>query len=310
MIVYTYMQHIKGKKITLIDIHNPDEADVAYLKKHFNFHPLILTELSKNTLRPKVDMYEDHFYLVLHFPLFNEQEHTTIPHEFDFIVTKNTLITTHFTRIDLFDNFIEQLKTDDELQRQYLEQNDPGYLLNHLITIFLNFALRELDHVKLNLDSIEQKIFSPHRQNNIVEHISIVRRDIINFRRIMLPQRSTLESLIDASEHYFGKESAHYFAGLLGRYLLVWNYLENQKEAAEAIQQTNESLLTIKTNQIMKMLTIITTILLPLNMVSQVFFVQLNSPFLKSESSFWVGIIAMIGIATALLVIFKKQRWL
>lgn len=304
------MEHIKGKKISWIDLHNPDEADIAFLKEHYSFHPLVLTELTKSTLRPKVDRYDEHFYMVLHFPIFDKNTRTTVAHEFDFIITKNALITTHFTRIDLFEDFFRQLKTDEEMQRRYLAQDNPGYLLNHLITIFLNFSLRELDHIKLNLDSIEDKIFNSHKKSNIVEHISFVRRDIINFRRVMLPQRTTLESLVDAARDYFGPESAHYFSGLLGRYLLVWNNLENQKEAAEALQQTNESLLTIKTNQIIKTLTVITTILLPLNMISQVFFVQLNSPFLKSEMSFWIGIIAMTTIAAALLVIFKKQRWL
>lgn len=303
------MEHLKGEKISWIDIHNPDDADIAYLKERFNFHPLVLEELTKNTLRPKVDMHEDHFYMVLHFPIFNERERTTEPHEFDFIITNDTLVTTHFTHIDLFDDFLNQLKEDEDLQKKYLSQNNPGYLLNHLITIFLNFALRELDHIKLKLDVIENKIFDAHKKNDIVEHISFVRRDIINFRRIMLPQRITLESLIGATDRYFGKESAQYFTGLLGRYLLVWNNLENHKEAAEALQQTNESLLTTRTNEIIKILTIIATVFLPLGMISQIFFVQLNSPFL-SENSFWVGVILMTAVTAAFFALFKKQRWL
>ncbi|RJQ13637.1 hypothetical protein C4553_03110 [Candidatus Parcubacteria bacterium] len=304
------MNIINGGKITWVDIHNPTDKDIEYLKTNYNFHPLILTELTKSTLRPKVDTYDDHFYMVLHFPIFSQQELTTLPYEFDFIITKDALITAHFTKIDLFDDFFNTLKNNEPLQKKYLQQPNPGYLLNHLITIFFNFALRELDHIKINLDKIENRIFKDHSKNNLVEQISVVRRDIINFRRIILPQRTTLESLVDAAAQYFGKESAHYFSGLLGRYLLVWNNLENHKEAAEAIQATNESLITTRTNQIIKTLTIITTILLPLNMISQVFFVQLNSPFLESEMSFWIGIIAMTAIAASLLVIFKKRDWL
>ena len=300
------MDILKNNGLTWIDIQNPKETDIQYLKNNYDFHNLITDELTRETLRPKVDKYKGHFYLVLHFPFFSERERKTYPKELDFIVTKNALITTHFTSFDVLDDFFKKLKNDEALKEQYLK-NGIDYLLYHIITTLFNFSLRELDHIKINIDDVEEKIFNG-QQNKMVQEISIIRRDIINFRRIILPQRSVLESLIEAGDEYFGKEASRYFTGLVGKYLMVWNNLENHKEAAEALQDTNESLLSTKINQVMKTLTIIATILLPITLISQIFG-QTNSPFI-SNSSFWSGLIAMAVIAVVLLSIFKIKKWL
>ena len=301
------MDILKNHGLTWIDIQNPKETDIQYLKSNYDFHNLVTDELTRETLRPKVDKYKRYFYLVLHFPLFNKKERKTYPQELDFIITKDTLITSHFTRFDVLDDFFDKLKKDEGLKEQYLK-NDAAHLFHQLVTILFNFALRELDHIKINIDKIEEEIFNG-RQDDMVQEISIIRRDVINFRRIIMPQHSVLESLVEAGSEYFGVETSHYFAGLVGKYLLVWNHLENQKEAIESLHDTNESLLTTKTNKTIKTLTLVAALLLPLTLISQIFFVQLNSPF-KNESSFVASIITIIIIAITLLAIFKKKKWL
>ena len=103
------MEIIKNGDLVWIDIQDPQKSDIQYLKDNYHFHPLIIDELSKETMRSKVENHDDHCYLVLHFPLFDEKERKTYPKELDFILSKNILVTTHFAHFDVLDDFFNKI---------------------------------------------------------------------------------------------------------------------------------------------------------------------------------------------------------
>ena len=102
------IKNINFKNITWINVFNPSAEDLKYLIKNFKIHPIIMNELTRPTLRPKVESYGDHLYMVLHFPIFSSETRTTLSREIDFVFTKNTLITVHYEKIAPFEELLSQ----------------------------------------------------------------------------------------------------------------------------------------------------------------------------------------------------------
>ncbi len=300
---------IKGPKVTWIDIKNPSENDIKFLKEKFNFHPLILEELLLPSHGPKLEKYPNCLYIILYYPIYSKEKRETKPRELDIIVTKNTIITSHYKSIlplkALFDRCNLYLKA----RKRYMAQS-PGYLLFYILNNIWKNALTKLSRIDEKLDEIEREIFRG-REKEMVLEISLVKTDIINFWRIVEPQREMLKSLTEEGAKFFGKELAHYFADILGIFNQVWNALKTYKETILALEDTNQSLLSSKINEVMKILTIFSVIFLPLTLIASIWGMNIpKMPFTSSSFGFWLILIVMAVISVLMFVYFRKKEWL
>ncbi len=305
------MEKIKIKNLTWIDILNPEVKDIEYLRESFNFHPLILHELTVPTLRPKVENYDHYLYMVLHFPIYEEREKTSKSMEIDFLITKDTLITVRYGKIQPLQEFWKRCEA---------KEIDPHYgesvvsLLYCMIGELNNFSLRQLDHITEKIDALEKEIFLTKNIKNeekIVEKISIIRRDILDFRRTIKPQNMILESLKIKGIEFFGKNSEPYFADIIGDHMRIWNLLENNKETIESLQGANDSLLSNRTNRIMKIITLFAVIVFPLTLLAGIFSMNTSYiPIVGMKNDFWIILGIMVAGTISMLVIFKVKKWL
>mgnify|MGYP003421715878 FL=1 len=143
----------------------------------------------------------------------------------------------------------------------------------------------------------------------MVVEISVLKRDILNFRRTLKPQRSIIESLVQKDYPYIPSSMKVYFQDLIGTNIRLWNILESQKETIEALEATNNSLLSNKLNMTMKVLTVFSAILLPVSAYSSMLAISASIPFGHNPHAFWIhaGIMAIIAVTTAL--IFRWRQW-
>jgi len=303
------MQKIQIQNINWIDIVDPGKKDIEDLRKNFNFHPLVLNELLVPTLRPKVEHYDYYLYMVLHFPIYHPKDKTSKSVEVDFLITSNTLITVRHGKIQPLQEFWQ--KCEKGINQPYI-QNSTASLLYCLISELNNFCLRQIDHITQKIDKIEKQIFEEKmvkKEEEIVEEISVIRRDILNFRRALKPQNIILESLKLRGVDFFGKSTEPYFSDIIGDHMRVWEMLENHKETIESLQEANDSLLSNRINRIIKILTIFTVIVFPILALSNIFSMSapLYLPF--SQGSLLVMGGMLIG-SLIILLIFKQKKWL
>lgn len=304
------IREVKTKSITWLNIFNPSAEDLKNIAKNYKIHPLILNELTKPTLRPKVEGYDSYLYMVLHFPIFDAASRTTLSREIDFIFTKNALITVHYDKIAPFEELLSQCESDEEFRERHLRGNS-AILLHKIITTLFEFSLRELDHIRQNVDDVERKIFEGKKHYNVIEEIAFIRRDILNFWRTIKPEGLALESLSERGVLFFGDELKPYFSDLIGSYLRVLNLLENQKEAIEVLYDTHESILTTKTNEVMKLFTILAFITFPLALLVDILGIPSeHNPIYGKAYDFWLILGAVVGIMSVMLYVFKKKDWL
>jgi magnesium transporter len=302
------MQTIKSSKFQWIDIEQPNADDTLFIKKKFDLHPIVLEEFCTPTLRPKAVEYDTCLYLAIHIPLFNEDSRTTYPGELDIAITETSLITSHEKDIWQLTDFFNSLKSD-KAQREIHMAESPAALLRYIIELLLESCFPKLDHISEKLDYIEKEIFAEHEKEMVLE-ISVAKRDILNFRRTMKPQRSVLESLAQKEFRLIDHSLRPYFQDLIGTNIRIWNTLESAKETIESLEATNNSLLSNKLNMTMKVLTIFSAILLPLTVYSNVMSMSVNIPFHTSALAFWAHASIMFLLAIFTFIIFRIKKWL
>lgn len=304
------MQKIQIKNLTWVDIVDPKQSDIDYLKS-LNFYPAVLNELKYPTLRPKVEQYDDYLYMVLHFPIYHPREKTSKSVEVDFLITKYALITIRYGKNQPLQEFWNKCK-NNETELHF--QNSSASLLYCMIQELNKFSLRQIDHITKKIDILEKRVFGtrdPKEEEKLVEEISIIRRDILDFRRTIKPQDTILNSLKIRGSKFFGNLTKPYFSDIVGDYLQVWELLENHKETIESLQQANDSLLSHKTNRIMKLITLFAVIVFPLTLLASLFGMNAQHiPIIGTNNDFWM-IIGLMIIATIFMVImFKRKKWL
>ncbi len=301
---------IKGEKVTWIDIQKPTQKDIGLLKRKFNFHPLVLDELLNPSYRASVEHHKNYIFMVLHFPVYNREERRTTSRELNIIATKDTLITCHNETISPLKIFFKNCRSYAETRKTYMSEG-VGQLLYYVLSVAWGNCLTKLEKINKKTLEIEKKIFSGKEREMVLE-ISLVKTDIINFRRIINPQDEILDSLLKEGLSFFGEELSPYFSDLLGIYDKISNDLESQKEVILALEDVNQSMLSARTNEIMRILTVFSVILLPLTLISSIWGMNFPAslPLMRSPIGFWAIFLVMSIIMGGMIAYFRKKKWL
>jgi magnesium transporter len=301
---------IKEGRISWINIQKPNKQDLNFLKKKFNIHPVVLDDLIDPGYRPKVEHYKDYLFMIFYYPVYDREKRTTTPQELNIIATKDTLITSHYQSIPPLKTLFNNCKNNKLARKTYMTEST-GHLLYYILSGFWKTCLTKLDQINKRIYAIERSIFSGEEKKMVLE-ISLVKTDIINFWRIIQPQNEVLDSLSKEGLDFFGKNILPHFSDLSGTYDQVANRLSSHKEAILALEDTNQSLLSTRINEIIKVLTAFSVILLPLTLISSIWGMNfpVSLPFTYSPLGFWTIIIIMIVLAAGMISYFKKRRWL
>jgi len=297
------MEIVKTGHLIWIDIHNAEPSDITFLQENFDIHPLAIEELTTPTYHPKVVQFDGCLFLSVHIPLFDTVLRTTYPGELDIILTRDALITSHKHAIYQLSSFLQELSGSRNKREQYFSKT-PAHLLYHVLDILLNSCFPRLRHVMDNLDHIETQVFAGHEKEMVLE-ISVVKRDVLNFRRTLKPQRSILESL-SQKEHPF---IPHELKLMIGTNIRIWNILESAKETVEALEATNNSLLSNKLDLTMKVLTIFSAVLLPMTVYTNMLAMSASIPFGDHPDAFWIHFCFMLLIASGTVIVFRWRKW-
>lgn len=290
-----------------MDFSEPSTDELRLLKK-MKLHPLALEEFSTPSARPKASLYGNCLYLTVHVPLFDKENRRTFPSELDIVITDKYLITGHDRDIFQLRDFFMKLQRSKKLREKYMNRS-PGYLLYYIIEILLESCFPKIDHINDNLDKVEEEIFRGN-EKEMVHEISYVKRDILNFRRTLKPQRSVLESLTRDNYPMFDADLRSYFQDLVGTNIRVWSALENAKEVIESLEETNDALLSNKLNHTMKVLTVFSAIFLPMTVISNILAMSAPIPFGHNANGFWIWIGIMLAVSVLTIGIFKWKKWI
>jgi magnesium transporter len=219
------------------------------------------------------------------------------------------LITAQYSTFPPLETFIKNAKAKIKYKEEHF-QNHAGFLAFKILKELYSFSVGHLDQLYLKINKIEKEIFDGN-EKAIVKKISFLKRDILDFRRTIYPHDSVLASFEQSGKEFFGEDFSHYINFLSGEHIKIKNLIESGKEIIETLHETNESLLSTKTNEVIKILTILAFITFPLMLLSGIFGMNTEStPIIGIRGDFWIITMAMLAATLSMFVYFKKKKWL
>jgi magnesium transporter len=299
-----------------INIERPGPLEWGWLQENFDFHALDLEDVLSRNQRPKIDEYEDYLFIVLHLPVFDRRVGRLNVGELDIFVGSDVLITIPNQPLQPVEYLFERCRADEEL-REKLFHRGSGYLLYRIVDDSFDYCFPMLRKIGNKLDAIEHDMFEEERAREVVREISEVKQEIINFRTVIRPQRPVLRDLENVKQRFLAPDLdlEIYFDDVVDAHERIWDMLENYKEVVEALQGTNESVLNHRVNEILRVLTAISVIVLPLTLIASVFGMNVGLPGGGDpESGISVSFEVILGVMAALLLgmvaYFRRRDWL
>ncbi len=260
---------VEAPGLRWINIERPRGLEQAWLEERFEFHALDYEDVRSRNQRPKVDEYDDYLFIVLHFPRYDKVVSRLNAAEVDIFVGPDYLITIPNEPLQSIDYLFERCRANEEL-RESLFSKGPGYLLYKIVDDCVDASFPMLGKIGNKLERIEEEIFEGEG-DEIVRDISNAKQEIINFRKIVRPQRLAFRDLERNKARYIAEDLDIYFDDIIDASERAWDMLENYKEVVEGLESTNESAIAHRTNETFRVLTAISLIFLPLTLIASVF---------------------------------------
>ncbi len=286
---------------------NPTDENLAYLEDNFHFHPLDIEDCRSVNQRPKIDIYDDYYFLILHFPYFDKSAKFTKTREVKIFWGEDYIITigkSHWVVADIF------IKAKAQLERkESFEIGTSDALLYTILESLLRESLTLISKLGHELDYINRDLFSK-RPEKTIEKISITRKNLILVNTIFKPQLRLFHKFETGAIKGYAENMEDYWGNILDYYQKMWDMVEDYEELIEGLSKTFDSLQTNRINEIIKVLTLISAILLPLTFITGLYGMNVDLPFQGNPKSFFLVLVAMVIIAGGLIFYFKRKRWM
>jgi magnesium transporter len=301
---------LSAEGLTWIHLETLDPEAVNDLRARFGWHPLDVEDVLSKRQRPKIDDYADEGYLfgVLHFPAYDKTIQRLNAGELDFFLGPDYLVTIPNVQLLPVTRLFNRCQEDERLREQLFSKGS-GRLLYEVLDDLFDYCFPILDKIAYKLDSIEDDI-EERRSEEIVNDISKAKQEIISYRKIIKPQRPALRLLERRIERFLPENLELYFDDLVDASERIWDLLDNYKEVVEALESTNESVISHRQNDVLRVLTIFSVILLPLTLISGIFGMNVLFPGEHTHTAFWIIVGLMVAVIMSMVAFFKYKRWL
>ncbi|RUA29786.1 MAG: hypothetical protein DSY76_03075 [Bacteroidetes bacterium] len=287
----------------------PNNENIEFLRENYDFHPLDLEDCQSKVQRPKIDIYDDYRFLILHFPYFDKAMKFVKTKEVKIFWGEHYIITlgSHWVIRSLFDKTQKEADIDiDELP------NTSDVLLYSILDNLMKESFKLMKLIEDNLDHISSEMFD-HKAEKTIERISVTRKNLILLNTAFKPQLRLFQKVESGVIRGFTPDMEDYWGNNLDSYQKMWDMIEDYQELIQGFSLTFDSLQANRTNEIMKVLTTISTILLPLTFITGLYGMNINLPLQQYTEDFTAFLIVsgiMLAIVISLLVYFKKRKWI
>jgi magnesium transporter len=300
---------LEAAGLTWVNLDRPDAESAGSLAERFGWHPLDVEDVLSKRQRPKIDEYPDDGYLfaVLHFPVYDKTIQRLNAAELDLFLGSNYLVTMPNVELLPVGRLFRRCQEDEAFREQMFAKGS-GRLLYEVLDDLFDYCFPILDKIGHKLDSIEDDMFEG-RAEDVVRDISNVKQEIISYRKIIKPERSTLRLLERRVEQFLPEELDLYFDDIVDASERVWDLLDNYKEVVEALESTNESVISHRQNDVLRLLTLISVTMLPLTLITGIFGMNVLYPGEGTHAAFWVLVAALAVVLVSMVAFFRLKRW-
>ena len=311
---------MQGGEFTWIDLKNPDRADVEKLAKKYNFNELNIEDCMTKFELPKLDSYDDHFFVILHFPPLAQKIGISKNSQLSLFIGKDFLVTVHQGDLKPLVDLVQTcvLDSDDELKNKLLGESS-GDLLHEIIDVLVDDLLHTSRKIIANLDEMEDNVFDEAKP--VARSIALLRREINRLRRISVPLKKFVLEIAKNVKRFSDNsddELSLYFDDVIDHIDKVIETLEESRETMEIYKDTDFVLSNEKTNKVLAVLTMIFTLAIPSTVIGTFYGMNVNLPggigdnvmIVGPFTTFIVIILASAIPAIIMFAYFKKLGWI
>ncbi len=299
---------LSSEGLTWVHLTSPRGDEASLLGKRFGWHPLDLEDVLSKRQRPKIDEYPEYLFIVLHFPVYDKAVQRLNAAELDVFLAPDYIVTLPTVELLPVTRLFQRC-SDDERMRGDLFGKGSGRLLYEVLDDLFDYCFPILDKIGHKLDTIEDDI-EDAQFDEVVRDISRAKQEIISYRKIIKPQRPALRLLERHVERFLPDDLELYFDDVVDASERIWDLLDNYKEVVEALEATNESAISHRQNDVLRVLTIISVTMLPLTLITGIFGMNVHFPGFETIAAFWVIMATIVATLVSMLAFFRLKRWL
>lgn len=275
------------------------------LGKKFSLHALVLEDIQNTDQRPKLDVYENYLFFVLRSLSFNEEQRIET-HQFSIVLGENFVLSFQDEEGDMITPLVDRLK--NAKSRLRVKRSD--YLAYSLIDLIVDNYFVVLDTLWNKIEFLEGRILKAPTQASMYA-VQKLKRNLIQLRKTVWPMREMVSDLEHTGHGFFEKDTFVYLRDVYDHCNHAVDTLETFRELVSGLLDMYISTINNRTNEVMKMLTIIATIFIPLTFVTGVFGMNFKDmPILDYPWAFPATMLVMLLLALSMLVFFRRRRWL
>ncbi len=302
---------IQQNGLIWINVTQSEEKVLRNLQKRFGFAEQEIRESLPSFQRPKFVSRDGYYFIVLHFPVFDRKTRRLGFAEVDFFLNGSSLTTVHDTSLPVINDFFAACQKKTDVRSKYFT-GTATHIFFELLNRLLESIFPILLHVNEDINAIDKILFIKTPDRKMAEEILRLKMNVVNFRRAMQSHKTVLDRLVASGGRDLDIASYQSYITMLRNHTNdIWHSLESQKESADNLDETNESVVGLRMNEIMKTLTIISVITFPLTLIATIFAIRAPAtPFVDHPFGFVIiSVIIFIG-AMLMLTVFKIKKWM
>lgn len=305
------IQEVQHQGVLWVNVTRQAAKELAEVRKRFDFEKSDIDEALPPYQRPKMVKRRDYYFIVLQFPVFDRKTKRLGFTEIDIFLSANFLVTVHDNSLPHLESFFEECKKSAEIRAEYFG-GTAAHVLFEVLTRLEEAIFPSLLHINEDINTVDKDLFTTTHERRMAGEILRLKNNIVTFRRTMQGHRIVLDRFIMRGGRDLQlAQYQNYINSLREAIEEIWNMLESQKESINTLHETNESILSLRTNEVMRTLTVISVITFPLTLLAAVFSIHApGTPFLDSQWGFAIIVTGMVVLAAAMITVFKYKKWL
>lgn len=294
------------KTITWINVDGlADTAFIAKLDQLFGVHSLVLEDIVNTDQRPKMEDYGEYIYIVLKM-LYVENEHDVVSEQLSLVIGSNYVLSFQEKEGDYFDNIRDRIRS----YKGRVRKMGADYLAYVLLDTIVDNYFLVLEKVEEDIAQLEEKLMSSIGQVTASE-VHHLKRDLILLRKQISPVRELVNALQRADSKLIRNATEIFLRDLHDHVISVMDSIESFRDILSGLHDIYISSINLKMNEIMKVLTVISTIFIPLTFITGVYGMNFEyMPELKWESGYFEVLAVMLVLALSMVLYFKRKKWL
>jgi len=297
------------KEATWIDLIEPTAEEIESVITDYNIDSMVAKELLSPSLKHRFEKREEYLYLILHFPAFKQTSTIEESQEVDFIIGKDFIITTHYEQVDALERFSKILEVETILSKNIGSSGRDLIFFGILNELAKNLS-DQLSFIEDWIREVKLQVFNG-KEREMVIAISDVSRNLLDFKKITDPYHDALKSLEVHGASLFGADFAFYTRGIIEEFAKAERVIANEMVSLAELRETNNSLLTTKQNEAMKVFTVMALFTFPLTLIVAIF--TLPAPFvplIEEPNGFYAVIAILFSVALFMYSFFKFKKWI